>query len=319
MALQGTGEVLDALEREHDNLRAALDRLTAAGETQSVLQMAGALVEFWFANDHWVELRGRLMDAITADDRPTAARARALIGAADTFAVSSNIPSSRVSAEQALAIYETLGDRRGTADACWRLGATFMQGGDYRADLALCERAYALFTEVDDQHSLVNVARHMAYCSELLGERERARTLYEENLRRGLRLENELIEAASLGALAMLAAQEGRTQESLSLGKEHLPIAMRLSNINIVEAFCRVASILAHASRAGPAAQTLAYSERLLDEMGAGDTFWVRRENRTTEARIRETIDDEAFAQAWDEGQALTLDEAVALALESLG
>ena len=318
VALQGTGEVLEALEREHDNLRAALDRLTAAGETQSVLQMAGALVEFWFANDHWVELRGRLMDAIAADDRPTAARARALIGAADTFAVSSNIPSSRVSAEQALAIYETLGNRRGTADACWRLGATFMQGGDYRADLALCERAYALFTEVDDQHSLVNVARHMAYCSELLGERERARTLYEENLRRGLRLENELIEAASLGALAMLAAQDGRTQESLSLGKEHLPIAMRLSNINIVEAFCRVASILAHASRAGPAAQTLAYSERLLDEMGAGDTFWVRRENRTTEARIRETIDDEAVAQAWDEGQELTLDEAVALALESL-
>ena len=98
--------MLDLLEREHDNLRAALDWLTAAGETQSVLQMAGALAEFWFANDHWVELRGRLIDALAADNQPTAARARALIGAADTFAIDADIPSSRSCAEEALTSIE---------------------------------------------------------------------------------------------------------------------------------------------------------------------------------------------------------------------
>jgi tetratricopeptide (TPR) repeat protein len=215
--------------------------------------------------------------------------------------------------------YETLGDRRGTADACWRLAATLQQEGDYRAALALSERAYALFHEIDDQHSLVNVARHMAYSNELLGDRGRARALYEENLHRARTLDNEYIEASSLGSLAMNAAGDGRTKEALSLTKEHLPIAMHFGSIAVAEAFCRVAFVLAHAGRSDSAAQAFAYSEALLDEMGAGDTFWVRRENRTTEARIRETIDDEAFAQAWDEGQALTLDEAVALALESLG
>jgi hypothetical protein len=93
---------------------------------------------------------------------------------------------------------------------------------------------------------------------------------------------------------------------------------MHFGSVAIAEAFCRVAFVLAHAGRADSAAQTFAYSEALLDEMGAGDTFWVRRENRNTEATIRETLDDAAFAAAWEEGQALTADEAIALALASL-
>ncbi|WP_289444681.1 hypothetical protein, partial [Klebsiella pneumoniae] len=40
--LRGTGDVVDVLKRDHDNFRAALDFLTAAGETQQVLQLAGA-------------------------------------------------------------------------------------------------------------------------------------------------------------------------------------------------------------------------------------------------------------------------------------
>ncbi|MDH4177166.1 MAG: hypothetical protein OEW31_11820 [Thermoleophilia bacterium] len=33
---------------------------------------------------------------------------------------------------------------------------------------------------------------------------------------------------------------------------------------------------------------------------------------------IRAQLDDDALAEAWEEGQALTLDEAVALALDSV-
>ena len=73
---------LDRLEAEHDNLRAVLDRLAAAGEAELVLRMAGALVEFWFENAHFVELRTRLPAALEADSQPTAPRAKALSGPA---------------------------------------------------------------------------------------------------------------------------------------------------------------------------------------------------------------------------------------------
>ncbi len=318
VALMRAGEVQSRLEREHDNLRAAIDRLEAAGGTDAVLQMTGALAEFWFANDHWVELRGRLMDAIDDDDRPTAWRARALIGAADTFGMSSDIPSSRASAEEALAIFEMLGERRGAADALWRIAATFQQETDYGAALAFSERAYTLFDEVGDQHSLLNVSRHMAYSSELLGDHERARALYEENLYRARLLKNEYIETASLGALAMLAAQHHRVDDARALAMEHLPAATHQGTMATAEAFCRVAFILARADQAHASAQALACSEARLDEMGAGDSFWVRRENSGTTAQIRETLDHDAFAEAWEQGRTMTLEEAIAGALDSL-
>ena len=94
-------------------------------ETQSVLQMAGALAEFWFANDHWVELRGRLIDALAADNQPTAASRRALIGAADIFAVDADIPSSRSCAEEALTFIERSENGRRWGRACGGLARPF--------------------------------------------------------------------------------------------------------------------------------------------------------------------------------------------------
>ena len=75
-------EWLDRLEREHDNLRAALDRLADSGETQLALTLAGALFRFWYMHGHLAEGRRRLDGLLRADARPTRARARALDGAA---------------------------------------------------------------------------------------------------------------------------------------------------------------------------------------------------------------------------------------------
>ena len=52
--------------------------------------------------------------------------------------------------------------------------------------------------------------------------------------------------------------------------------------------------------------------------MGAGGSYWVRRENRGTVVQVRETLDGDAFAEAWEQGRAFTLDEAIAFALDSL-
>jgi predicted ATPase len=75
-------EWLDRLEHEQDNFRAALDRLEAAGESQLVLELAGALFRFWYMRGHLAEGRRRLESGLRDDDRPTPARGRALNGAA---------------------------------------------------------------------------------------------------------------------------------------------------------------------------------------------------------------------------------------------
>jgi hypothetical protein len=57
--------------------------------------------------------------------------------------------------------------------------------------------------------------------------------------------------------------------------------------------------------------------ESLRDEIGSGEA-WVTRMNEETLPKIRAQLDDAAFAKAWAEGRALTIDRAVALALGEL-
>src|SRR5207247_8882846 len=92
-------EWLNRLEREHDNLRVALDRLEASGETQLALQLAGALAGFWFMRGHLAEGERRLEGALRADERPTAARAKALNGAS---LLAADAATARLRAENGL-------------------------------------------------------------------------------------------------------------------------------------------------------------------------------------------------------------------------
>jgi hypothetical protein len=56
----------------------------------------------------------------------------------------------------------------------------------------------------------------------------------------------------------------------------------------------------------------------LLDELSSSED-WMERTNEETLSSIRTQLDEAAFAEAWEQGRKLTADEAVALALDSLG
>ena len=55
----------------------------------------------------------------------------------------------------------------------------------------------------------------------------------------------------------------------------------------------------------------------LLEEIGASPPS-LAKVNEKTLMSIHAQLDDAAFAEAWDQGRALTADEAVALALDAL-
>ena len=80
---------------------------------------------------------------------------------------------------------------------------------------------------------------------------------------------------------------------------------------------CRFAYVLALAGRAVTATRVLSCSAALLDEIGAMPPY-VASITEATLAVVRTDLDEAAFADAWAEGQALTADEAVALALGAL-
>lgn len=181
----------------------------------------------------------------------------------------------------------------------------------------LLNESVRLFRDVGDQHTILWATRTLAWTYEELGDREHARELHQENLGRARALGNEQLEATLLGALSMIAVDEGQVEDALSMLKEALRMFRDLGDpMRTAVNLCRSAHALAVAERAGAAAQLLSCSETLLEELGA-NVPWVARMNDETLTTIRTQLDDAALADAWEQGRALTVDEAVALTLDS--
>jgi predicted ATPase/class 3 adenylate cyclase len=308
---------LDRLEGEHDNMRAALDRLEAASESQLALQLAGALYRYWYMRGHLGEGWRRLDHLLRADERPTAARARALVGSAVMAANGEDLATGRFRAEEALALHRTLGDAWGAAYSVFMLAMIATEESDWAKAKPLFEESLGAFRELGDEHYTFLATDGLAWTYGELGDPERRRTLHEDVLQRARAQSDEAVVALQLDNLATLARDEGRLQDAVEMLKEALRIYRDLDSPGgITESLCRFADLLAAEGKAEMAARLLSRAEVLREEIG-GVPSWVGEMNEKTLTTIRTQLDEVAFAEAWAHGRKLTVDEAVALALDS--
>jgi non-specific serine/threonine protein kinase len=196
------------------------------------------------------------------------------------------------------------------------LGNALSGEGDRQRAQQLLEQSVRIFRELGDEHSSLLVTRSLAVLCAELGDQQRARALHEDNLRRARATGNQRIEASTLGALAEIAVGEGRVEEAASMLRASLRIHRGLADLlDTVVDLCRFAGVLAREGKAGMAARLLSSFE------AQGDAVGSRRRglaalNEETRNSIRTQLGEAAFAKAWEEGRALSLDDAVALALD---
>jgi predicted ATPase/class 3 adenylate cyclase len=309
---------LDRLEADHDNLRAALDHLESAGATQSVLQLAGALMDFWLIRGHFKQGRARLETALAADTRPTRERARALHGAVMLEDNAANLPFSQARAEEELRIYEKLGDRHGIAFALQSLGAMASLAGDWTKARATWDASRAAFKEVGDDHFYLAVTRSVAWMSEELGDAKRERALVEEFTEGARRLGNQRVLARGLGAKSTWAIKEGRFADALALlGETYRIDSENGFVVHIAHDLVDFAMIALGRGKPQLAAKLVALSDRLHEDAGTARESWAAAERDKTLAAIRASLAEPAFSEAWRQGRYLTADEAVALVTSS--
>ena len=171
-----------------------------------------------------------------------------------------------------------------------------------------------------DEHSALIVNRGLAWAYISLGERERGRALHEENLRLARALSNERIEAITLGALAMFAVEEGDVEQAIAMLKESHRLHVNLSDpFQTACDVCRFASLLAATGHELTATHVLSCADALADDAGADLRSWDPEFIDSIVGTIRERVDEDAFAEAWEQGRSLSADRAVALALDELG
>jgi predicted ATPase len=137
---------LDRLEREHDNLRGALQWSLEQGETQHSMEMAmrlgGALRLFWWGRGHWSEGRSFLERALAASEGIEApVRAKALFAAGNLAFIQSDYERAEPLCQESLVLYRELEDQPGIAFALSLLGSVAWTQGNMVAARNLTEEA----------------------------------------------------------------------------------------------------------------------------------------------------------------------------------
>ena len=314
-----TKEWLDSLESEHDNIRAALDRLPAQGETQLALQLAEAVWRFWQSRGHQAEAEGRFESLLAFDQRPTAAYAHAL-NAAVAFSINKDAYElGRLQAEQALAIHRDRGDAWGIARSTFMLGCVANESGDFETAKPLFEETLGLMAALGHEHYVGLATFNLEWALDELGDRERAEMLAEENLLRARSIGSKSLEATALESVAGYAHEDEHYEEALSMKRDALRLNVELGNPHtVLDGLGRIAMTHAYAGRCSLAAQLLSASLALHEEAGLVVPLYQRRRNEKTLEVLHEQLHEASFAEAWEQGTHLTLDEAVALALEDI-
>jgi predicted ATPase/class 3 adenylate cyclase len=314
----GGPEWLNHQARELDNHRAALDHLLAGDDPQLPLRLAGALVPAWGNLGHISEGRSRLAEVLRRDVPPTAARGRALDGAAELAHYSGETDLAAAFAKQAIAIYEAVDDKYGLADSTISLGAALGEGGDWMQARPLFERSLELFRELGDERRVMWTTRSVAWANWALGDRSQARAQYEEALRMSRAAGNRLFEAIVLGALSGLSLDEGRIDDARARMVESLrirPDDQGLSRIAI--ALDHAADLLGATGNPLAAARLIGAFDAMMEDIG-GSEPWVVKMRDDTLSAISEALAPGVIATALEEGRKLTPDRALAIALEAL-
>jgi non-specific serine/threonine protein kinase len=171
---------LDQLEREHDNLRAALT-WAADSDGAVALRLASALFRFWLMRGHFDEGRRWLETALAAGwDVAVPARVEALAGACYFAHMQNDFARASALAEEGMALAEALGDARLRARVSNPLGYIAIFQGDYPRARARFESNLAAFRAADDRWGIANTLNPLALVAWAEGDNARARALLDE-------------------------------------------------------------------------------------------------------------------------------------------
>ena len=183
--LAGPDEVawIDRVEREHDNVRAALAWAVAAGETDLALRLATAVARFWHLRGHFNEGRQWLADAIrAAPGAEPELRARAYAGAATLARIQGDYTSARALLEGALGAYRDAGHRKGIGRTLSNLGGIAVDEGELEHARDLHEQGVELLRQLGDEHELAGALDNLADLALNTGDYARAAAVSEEAL-----------------------------------------------------------------------------------------------------------------------------------------
>ena len=308
---------LKRLEVEHDNLRAALAwSSTEEEDAETRLRLVAALGRFWDIYTHWGEGCKWLGTTIAGSrDSKSTARVRALYAEALLEWRQGNDGRSMTLYDESLTLARELGDQKGISMGLFGRGFVTMRQGDYDAAAVLFEESLELSRKLEDKWFIAAVLANMGMAARCKGDYAEAVALGEESLAMFRTLGGHAGIAYSLRATGHAVRMVGDLERATGLYRESLAkfgeTADKRVATECIEGLALVASAQGHFEQA---ARLFGADEAARETFGntMRPTFGDRERLRAT---TREGLGDAAFALAWAEGRAMTLEKAIEYAL----
>jgi hypothetical protein len=319
---------LGRLERDHDNIRAVLDRAVAAEDGASAIRIGFAMWRYWQKRGHLAEARRRLQaiaDApwSRADPRLRARLMEALGGVCWWQA---DIPAMGSAYAEALEIWESLGDAREIANALYndsfRYAVSEMAGerDPERKGFNQMHRARDLATEAGDERGRANALWGIGNWLYFHNADDRGISQFDEAVGVFRDIGDRTMEAWSHHMLGTALIRLGGPLEQ---PRAHVATAMRLFHgfgdvagltltLDDFASIAIAAGDLPRAAKLWGAARALsaAGGVGLADFVDTQFEFYGR-------PSTRQAFDPAELDRLAEEGRSMTLDESVAYALET--
>jgi len=307
---------LDRLELDHDNFRAAFDWLQGLGDAERALRLGAAFWRFWQIRGHLREAQMRLDSilAIPAAAHHRDARARALEAAGGVAYWRGDMDTAAAFYEECIELARASGVKPAIANALYNASfPKLVNHRDLPGGLAIVEEALGMYRELNDD---LGIAR----CLWALGNELHFDSRYEEALApldEAIGLFRKLGERFSLAwalhtrtIIAVrqsdLATSRRCVQEGLTIFSEAGDVVGIAISLDDAASVAFLAGDVERALRLAGAAAT----HQVTAGAGLGSILNVE-EGRAWNELI--ATDDQRLV--WGQGQAMTLQEAVAYAL----
>jgi predicted ATPase/class 3 adenylate cyclase len=322
---QQSGRWLDRLAVDHDNVRAALDWAIERGQTALALRMVAAFWRFWQIRGHLYVARD-FVDRVTAmpqfADEPPGLQARALAAAGGVCYWQGDFGATHDYYSRGLEQARRSGDRRAFAEALYNFGfapTTGVEAGDYRsyfvAGRKSFEESLALFRELDDRKGIADAGWALAMAMAAEDDLDGALRYGHESLELYRALDDAFGTAWAANQLALYSELAGRTREAYRHLRESTELFTRAGDQSgIVLSLADYAWIAQRKGQTERAWRLGGATEAMQETTGVG-LIPAAASFLDWQPPSRPEGDPEGL-RAWNEGRRMSIEEAVAFALD---
>ena len=257
------------LRAETDNMRTALEWSLQSQQFETGLELAGAAALVWYFSGAATEGRRWLSILLDRTSGATPPRAGALSAASVLAYQQTDYGEARALGELGVAMWRSLNDRRGLAEAVHMLGHVVFDQGDLAAARQMFSESLELYDALNETVPHLTLVSDLGLVAYFLGDYPTARRYYQESLQAARQKNISGDIAQTLTRLGDLERLEGNYAQAEEFYRECLSKMQALNTkLEIASALHKLSFIARHADNLPKARLLLQESLILQQESG---------------------------------------------------